>query len=49
MIGRLKAAGVAPRKRVLKNEISASMKEMIRNKYNMEIELVPPGLDIAEI
>lgn len=42
-MGRLKDAGVVLKKYVLDNEISASVKDLIRNEYNMQIELVPPG------
>ena len=40
---RLKQAGIQPKKHVLDNKVSDSTKNMIRNKYNMELELVPPG------
>ena len=40
---RLKRAKVQPKKHVLNNEVLDSMKNMIRNKYNMELKLVPPG------
>eukprot|EP00804_Cyclotella_cryptica_P007565 CCRYP_010643-RA/>CCRYP_010643-RA protein AED:0.40 eAED:0.40 QI:0/0/0/1/1/1/2/0/244 len=36
-------SGVVPRKHVLDNEVSAAMKELIKNKYHMDYELVPPG------
>jgi hypothetical protein len=39
----LHKAGVAPRKHVLDNEISLSMKALITEKYKMTYELVPPG------
>ena len=42
---RLKRAGIQPKKYVLDNEVSNSMKNMICNKYNMELELVPPGVN----
>ena len=38
---RLKRAGIQPKKLVLDNEVSNSIKNMIRDKYNMELELVP--------
>ena len=40
---RLKRAGIKPKKHVLDNEVSESMKDMIRDEYNIELELVPPG------
>ena len=40
---RLKRAGITPRKHVMDNEVSKSMKNMIRDEYKMELELVPPG------
>ena len=39
---RLKNAGIVPRKHVLDNEVSSAMTDVIRDKYKMEIELVPP-------
>ena len=43
LMSRLHKAGVAPRKHVLDNEISSSMKALITEKYKMAYELVPPG------
>ena len=43
LMGRLHRAGVQPRKHVLDNEVSESMKTLIRDKYHMQVELVPPG------
>ncbi len=43
LLSRLKQAGITPRKHVLDNEVSAAMKVLIREKYKMEYELVPPG------
>ena len=40
---RLQRAGVTPRKHVLDNEVSLAMKDLIRDKYKMTLELVPPG------
>ena len=40
---RLQRAGIAPKKHVLDNEISEAMKNLIRDEYKMELELVPPG------
>ena len=40
---RLRRAGVVPKKHVLDNEISESMKDMIRDEFKMQAELVPPG------
>ena len=43
MMLRFKRAGIVPKKHILDNEISEAMKDVIRDEYNMEIELVPPG------
>ncbi|KAL7534171.1 hypothetical protein ACHAWF_006436, partial [Thalassiosira exigua] len=43
LVQRLQRANITPRKHVLDNEVSESMKELIRSKYNMQLELVPPG------
>ncbi|KAL7439594.1 hypothetical protein ACHAXM_007602 [Skeletonema potamos] len=43
ILKRLKRAGIVPKKHILDNEISESMKALIRDKYNMTFELVPPG------
>ena len=43
LLARLRKSGVVPRKHVLDNEVSAAMKELIKNKYHMDYELVPPG------
>ena len=40
---RLKKAGIVPKKHILDNEVSEAMKEVIREEYNMEMELVLPG------
>ena len=40
---RLKNAGIVPHKHVLENEVSSAMTDVIRDKYKMEMELVPPG------
>ena len=40
---RLKRAGIIPKKHVLDNEVSEATKEVIRNEYQMEMELVPSG------
>ena len=40
---RLKNSGIVPRKHVLDNEVSSATKEVIHDKYKIEIELVPPG------
>ncbi|KAL7547986.1 hypothetical protein ACHAWF_011259 [Thalassiosira exigua] len=39
----LQQANITSRKHVLDNELSESMKELMRSKYNMQLELVPPG------
>ena len=43
LLARLKRAGIKPKKHVMDNEVSDSMKDMIRDDYEMELELVPPG------
>ena len=43
LLARLKRAGIKPKKHVMDNEVSDSMKDMIRDDYDMELELVPPG------
>ena len=43
MMKQLRRAGVVPKKHVLDNKISDSMKDMIRDEFKMQVELVPPG------
>ena len=43
MMLRLKQAGIVPRKHILDNEVSEAMKNVIRDEYSMDMELVPPG------
>ena len=43
MMLRLKQAGIIPQKHILDNEVSNSMKTIIRDEYKMQLELVPPG------
>ena len=43
LVMQLKTAGIVPRKYVLDNEVLEAMKEVIRDKHKMEMELVPPG------
>ena len=40
---RLKRAIIVPRKHILDNEVSEAMRDIIRDEYNMGMELVPPG------
>jgi hypothetical protein len=40
---RLRQAGIVPQKHVMDNEISKTMKNHIRNKCILTLELVPPG------
>ena len=40
---RLQRAGITPQKHVLDNEVSESMKNIIRDENNITLELVPPG------
>lgn len=44
LMTRLKRAGVVPKKHVMDNEVSESMKDMIRDDYKLTLELVPPGM-----
>ncbi|KAL7527518.1 hypothetical protein ACHAWF_002206 [Thalassiosira exigua] len=39
----LNRANVFPKKHVMDNEVSEKMKDMIRDKFKMQLELVPPG------
>ena len=41
LLTRLKQANIVPKKHVLDNEVSETMKELIRDQY--QLELVPPG------
>jgi hypothetical protein len=43
LLQRLKQSGIEPKKHVLDNEVSAAMKALIKEKYKMDCELVPPG------
>ena len=43
MMLRLKRYGIEPRKHILDNEVSEAMRDIIRDKYNMEMDLVSPG------
>ena len=43
MMLRLKQAGIIPKKHILDNKVSNTMKTIIRDKYKMKLELVPPG------
>ena len=40
---RLNRANVFPKKHVMDNEVSEKMKNMIRDEFKMQLELVPPG------
>ena len=42
-MGRLKTAGIMPKKHILDSEVSEAMKTIIRDEYKMELELAPPG------
>ena len=44
LLKRLRRAGVVPKKHVMDNEVSESMKDMIRDEFKMTLELVPPGM-----
>ena len=41
MMLRLRQAGKLPRKHIVKNEVSKSMKTIIQDEYKMQLELVP--------
>ena len=43
MMFRLKHAGIILQKNILDNEVSSTMKTIIRDEYKMKMELVPPG------
>ena len=43
LMQRLKRAGIIPKKHILDNEVSEAMKTIIRDEYQMEMELVPLG------
>ena len=43
MMKRLKQAGIVPKKHVLDNEVSEVKKEIIRDEYHMNMELVLLG------
>ena len=43
MMLRLKQAGIIPQKHILDNEVSNATKTVIRDEYNMKLELVPPS------
>ena len=42
MVLLMKQAGMGPKKHILNNNVSEAMKDVIREKYNIEMELVPP-------
>jgi hypothetical protein len=39
----LQRAGIVPKKHILNNKVSEATKTIIKDKYKMEMELVPPG------
>lgn len=41
LLQRLKQVGITPRKHILDNEVSTAMKNMIKDKLLMQLELVP--------
>ena len=43
MMLRLKQAGIITQNHILDNEVSNAMKNIIRDEYQMKLELVPPG------
>ena len=43
MMLQMKSAGIALQKHILDNEVSTAMKNIIRDEYKIEMELVPPG------
>ena len=42
MMLRLRSAGIIPKNHILDNEVSESLKTIIRNEYKIQIWLVPP-------
>ena len=52
MMQRLQRAGIVPKKHILDNDISEAMKDIIRDEYKTDMELVPPGChrrNVAEV
>ena len=43
MVNQLHRAGIVPKKHVLDNKVSKSTNAMIRDKYHITMELMPPG------
>jgi hypothetical protein len=43
LMTRLLQARIVPKKHILDNEVSEAMKTIIKDKYKMAMELVPPG------
>ena len=43
LMTRLQQAEIVPKKHILGNEVSQAMKTIIKDKYKMAMELVPPG------
>ena len=43
MMLRLRRAGIIPKKYILDNEVSESLKTIIQEKYKIQLDLVPPG------
>ena len=40
---RLRQAGIIPKKHILDNELSESLKIIIKDEYKIQLKLVPPG------
>ena len=50
LVMRLKRAGIVPKKHVLDNEVSDAMKDVICNKYKMEMKLYPlVAIDVTRL
>ncbi len=43
LLNRLRSVGIVPKKHVMDNEISTSMKEYIKQDLGMDLELIPPN------
>ena len=43
LMTRLQHARIVPKKHILDNKVSEAMKTIIKDKYKMAMELVPPG------
>ena len=49
LFNRVKSTGFVTKKNVIDNEISNSMRTLIRTECNLELELVPPHFHIRNV